>query len=57
MTGPGDPQQRDGTLQNEARRQAGTSTTREGIDKTIDHSQDTSIGRSISTTSQDETGT
>jgi hypothetical protein len=40
MTGRGDPQQRDGTPRNEARRQAGTPTTREGnIDKTIDEKQ------------------
>jgi hypothetical protein len=36
ITGRGDPQQRDRTPQNEARRQAGTPTTRERrIDKTI----------------------
>ena len=40
ITGWGDPQQRDGTPQNEARRQAGTPTTREGsIDKAIDSGQ------------------
>ena len=37
ITDWGDPQQRDGTPQNEARRKAGTPTAREGrIDKTID---------------------
>jgi hypothetical protein len=41
ITGGGDPQQRDGTPQNEARRQAGTLTTREGIDETIDEGKDT----------------
>ena len=42
MTGRGDPQQRDGTPRNEARRQAGTPTTRVGdIDKAIDGPQDT----------------
>jgi len=42
ITGRGDPQQRDGTPQNEARRQAGTPTTREGrTDRSIDEGKDT----------------
>ena len=41
-TGRGDPQNRGETPQNEARRQAGTLTTREGsFDKRIDDSRDT----------------
>jgi hypothetical protein len=41
IAGRGDPQLRDGAPQNEARRQAGTPTTREGsIDKAIDGNQD-----------------
>ena len=41
ITGRGDPQQREGTPQNEARRKAGTPTREGSIDKTIDDSQDT----------------
>ena len=42
ITGRGDPQNRGDTPQNEARRQAGTPTTREGsIDKAIDSGQHT----------------